>query len=63
MPAATIPSEWFYLLARAEQVDSAAAAWLHLTPLLRQYDGRQQCISAVRNDRAYTSSVPRLAMP
>jgi hypothetical protein len=63
MPEATFPSERFYFLALAERVDSAAAAWLHLIPLLHQYDGRQQCISAVRNDRAYTSSVPRLAMP
>ena len=63
MPAATIPSERFYFLALAERVESAAAAWLHLIPLVRQYNGRQQCIPAVRNDQAYTSSVPRLPMP
>jgi hypothetical protein len=63
MPAATGPSERFYFLALAEQADSAAAAWLHLIPLQRQYDGRQQCISAVTNDRAYASSVPRFSMP
>jgi hypothetical protein len=44
MPAATAPSERFYFLALAERVDSAAEAWLHLIPLMRQYDGRQQSI-------------------